>query len=445
MPSIEHIRSFVNEKFETFGKNKRQDVIRLLHEITKRDACNLEDIFQDAPESINHFFNLKKFLLAKRFPDLTEEERGLYHSLPEVNINLENCVLIKEKLEIPCDNFYVENSVLNTDLVKRLKNKFKQATFSTIKSYKDHVSKAPYGLIDYNNRLQKVFIVREQYDFFPKCPCTPHAIPCGYYLMNMGMGCPYECSYCFLQSYVNSPGIIIPANIDDFFKQFKQYLDHNMRLGTGELTDSLVYDPITEYSPIIIEFFRNYPNSVFEFKTKSTNIQLILSTPPADNIIISWSLNPQKIIDENEFYTASLHDRLSAAKECVKSGYKVGFHFDPIIYYPGWEDNYRDVVNRIFELIDPKSIAWISLGTLRMTLKQKTIIENRFPSNTILDRDLIPGYDEKLRYPARMRIEIYKKMLAWINKYSSRVPIYLCMEDKNTYDECQLPVSFKNF
>jgi len=123
-------------------------------------------------------------------------------------------------------------------------------------------------------------VIKESFDFFRLCPCTPHAYGCGYHIANLGMGCPMECTYCYLQDYTNAPGIAFPANLDDFFDAFKNY-EHDIRLGSGEFTDSLVFDNLTEYSPQIIDFFRQYPNARFEFKTKTNNIDLILKANPA--------------------------------------------------------------------------------------------------------------------------------------------------------------------
>jgi len=261
--------------------------------------------------------------------------------------------------------------------------------------------------------------------------------------VNLGSGCGFECTYCYLQDYINSPGIVIPANIEDFFEEFRKY-KQDIRLGSGELTDSLLFDHITGFSPLIVEFFKNYPKSTFEFKTKSVNIDNLLKVTPAGNIVVSWSVNPPNIIDAMEFYTAPLEDRLQAAASCIKAGYKVGFHFDPIIYYKGWERDYEALVNRIYDVIDDNKIEWISLGTLRLTSRLKRIIENRFVENTILDEEFTNSHDGKLRYPFALRTQVYKKMKEWILARSSHAPIYLCMEEKDMCSACDtFPVKRK--
>ena len=215
-----------------------------------------------------------------------------------------------------------------------------------------------------------------------------------------------------------------------------------MRIGTGEFSDSLMLDNITEYSVSIIDFFKKQKDVMFEFKTKSANIENLLKTQHSGNIVVSWSLNPQNIVDTNEFYTASLAERLDAALQCVEAGYKVAFHFDPVFYYEGWRKDYGEVIDNLFTKIKLKHIAWISIGTLRFNPELKKIIETRFPQNTILDAELIPGYDNKLRYPYSMRYNIYKSVIDMMRKHHKKAPIYLCMEEKSIWRSLNLTLPF---
>ncbi|MDR0617505.1 MAG: hypothetical protein LBG23_01855 [Endomicrobium sp.] len=117
--------------------------------------------------------------------------------------------------------------------------------------------------------------------------------------MNLGMGCTYDCSYCFLQGYLNVHGIIIPYNIDDYLvddkivASTKGFFNYN-RIGSGEFTDSLIFDDLTNFSKKIINYFKHKKNIYFEFKTKSTNIHTLLSCGGTENIVIAWSVNAKK-------------------------------------------------------------------------------------------------------------------------------------------------------
>ena len=66
------------------------------------------------------------------------------------------------------------------------------------------------------------------------------------------------------------------------------------------------------------------------------------------------------------------------------------------------------------------------------TMKKKTI-ENRFPENKILNGELLLE-GTKLRYIQKQRISIYKTIAERIRKYSSKVKIYLCMENSSVWN-----------
>ena len=72
-----------------------------------------------------------------------------------------------------------------------------------------------------------------------------------------------------------------------------------------------------------------------------------------------------------------------------------------------------------------------------MTPRLKKIIENRFPSNRILDEEFLLGYDGKLRYSPRLRAKVYSKMKEWIQSYIPQVYLYLCMEEKEICGTCE--------
>jgi spore photoproduct lyase len=215
-----------------------------------------------------------------------------------------------------------------------------------------------------------------------------------------------------------------------------------MRIGTGEFTDSLALDTITEYSLPIIEFFRKHPKAIFEFKTKSIEIKNILRAGAPHNIVVSWSINPQKIITENEYFTPALTHRLAAALQCVAAGLRVGFHFDPVIYFNGWEEDYHLAIESLFNTIPQRAIIWVSIGTFRFSPELKPVIERRFPGNKILDEELVLGFDGKLRYPSLVRYHMYQKIIEMLRRHSRAVPLYLCMEDVEMWKALKIKMPY---
>ena len=435
MVNAQAIKSHVRDQFGEFSYSKHREVVRLVYEIAKRENRDFRDILAAAAQESRQFSQIRQNLIARRFPQATQQST-VRPVLSELEIDSKNQIQLKHPPTLTPKYFVVEESLLESPLVERLKQEYPHVKMETISSYRDYTTKQKLTIAGYNRRLERFFIIRENYDFYKRCACSPKSVYCGYHIINLGSGCGFECAYCYLQDYINSPGIVIPGNIEDFFDQFENY-KQDIRIGSGELTDSLIFDHITGFSPLIVNFFKKYPKSTFEFKTKSVNIANLLKVTPGNNIVVSWSMNPPEVIESTEYFTARLDERLKAAIQCMNAGYKLAFHFDPIIYYKSWEKDYKALVDRIFDEIDPERLAWISLGTLRMTTRLKKIIENRFDEHAILNEEFLPGHDDKLRYPFHIRTHMYQQIKKWIQRRKSDVYIYLCMEEKAACGVCE--------
>lgn len=270
------------------------------------------------------------------------------------------------------------------------------------------------------------------------CPGTANHICCGYQIINVMTNCPMDCSYCILQGYLNNPCVTVYPDFTRIFHEIEEIIagqPHRLyRFGTGELGDSLVLDHIVGFAAAAITFFAAGKNAILELKTKSANVEHLLSLDHRGKTVVSWSLNTPRVIEEEEHLAATLHERLAAARRLTEAGYPVGFHFDPLILYPGWEADYQGVVDLLFAHIDPALIRWISLGGLRFPPSLKKVAQRRFPRTGIFTGELVPGADGKLRYLKPLRVELYRKMVSWLRAYDERLFIYLCMERQDVWE-----------
>jgi spore photoproduct lyase len=265
-------------------------------------------------------------------------------------------------------------------------------------------------------------------------PCPGTSDPylcCGYTVVSQQTQCPMDCTYCILQNYLERPAITIHVNTREILRQIEVLLDscpdRFFRIGTGELTDSLALDPITEISRDLLGFFGPRHNVLLELKTKTDCVRNLLAQP-VRRAVVSWSINPPGVIEAEEHLSASLDQRLSAAKKCAESGFLIGFHFDPILPVDGWEQAYDGLVDRMLSEVDPSRIAWISIGSLRFPPALKDVIEARFPKSRITFGEMIRGLDGKMRYPKPARLELYRRIVGRIREKSPDVFIYFCME-----------------
>lgn len=261
---------------------------------------------------------------------------------------------------------------------------------------------------------------------------------CNYYVINVVENCHFECSYCFLQSYLTSKVIKFYVNLDDVFDQLDAFYDSHgnktTRVGTGELSDSLGLEHLHGFSGELIERFQRYPNAILELKTKSDNVAPILDVAHAGNVVVSWSINPEGIADREERATASLSARLSAAAAVADAGYRVAFHFDPMIATPTWESEYQALVEQIFAVVPAESIAWVSMGGLRLNQGLKHLVRERHPESAILRSEYVMGPDKKLKYPKPLRETMFSTLKGWIESRAPQTVTYLCMEAPGTWE-----------
>jgi spore photoproduct lyase len=298
-----------------------------------------------------------------------------------------------------------------------------------LSSFEDPIGEGKHSLV----------ITRQKGGFVKRCPGTHYRICCRYHIINLVMNCPIDCCYCILQGYLNNPAVTIHVNIDELFAQVEEKLSSNpgriFRLGTGELGDSLAFDEMTHLSTLVVPFFSEKENGILELKTKTNEVDNLLDLDHGGKTVVSWGVNPENVVKEGELNASTLAERLDAARKCEQKGYPIGLHFDPLIYYPEWKQDYRGVIEKVFGRIDGKGIIWVSLGGFRFPPYLKPIIRSRFPASKILWAELFPGDDGKFRYLKSIRLEMYREIVRWLRDYEPSLFIYLCMESREVWEK----------
>ncbi|MDM8556806.1 DNA photolyase [Desulfococcaceae bacterium HSG7] len=280
-----------------------------------------------------------------------------------------------------------------------------------------------------------LFLTRNKGAFVRACPGTSSYCCCDYMILHIGSYCVMDCSYCILQTYFHPPVLTFFVNQSDLLAELKVWLSKKemRRIGTGEFTDSMIWENQTGLSRTLIPYFAKQSYTALELKTKTTAIDNLAKLEHNRKIIMSWSLNTPTVIAHQERHTASLASRLKAAAKCAQQGYPLAFHFDPMIIYKGCEAEYRHVADLLFENIASENIVWISLGAFRFIPALKPIIQKRFAHSKILYGEFITGLDNKMRYFKPLRIELYRQIIDRIREHAPDVTLYFCMEDDEVW------------
>lgn len=336
------------------------------------------------------------------------------------------------------DRIYIDSQVLDTRFCSSILERLPATEQITVASAAEIPELSePDFTISRGKRI--LYLKYYQGSAFKLCPgFSEELLCCNYYVMDLVENCPLECTYCILQAFLNRPFIIFHLNVEEILESaeemFGKHPGRPFRVGTGEHSDSLALDHIFQVNPYLVERFSSIPNAVLELKTKTDLVGPLTGLNHRGRTVVAWSLNPDEIIRQNELKTASLEQRLKAAALMVTEGYRVAFHFDPIIYYPGWEKGYARTVEMMFDYVASRDIAWISLGTLRYISALKQIAEARFPKLAIFSNEFISAGDGKMRYLKQIRRELLQTVSSLVSRGGPDIPLYLCMEKHGLWD-----------
>lgn len=337
------------------------------------------------------------------------------------------------------EHVYIDEISRESALSLRLQSIFPKEKISFVTSRPFPQTRGEMGPKQFEASKKSIFITEFKGQFFKRCPgAKPGLTCCNYFVLNFGLQCDFNCSYCYLQSFLNTPILTLYSNLQDALKELKNLSvgleQQKLRIGTGEVVDSLSMDPLTHFSHELIEFFKDYPQWSLEFKTKSDYVDQFIDLPHAGNVIVSWSVNPQFIVEREEHGTASLQRRLTAARKCATKGFPIAFHIDPMIYFDDWKIHYGELVDQIAEQFTPQEIPYISVGALRFQPEQRHMMRQRFGMQSLVMKgELFPSKDGKMRYERGLREEMFNFVIERFKAHDPKWNIFLCMEQPETW------------
>lgn len=340
------------------------------------------------------------------------------------------------------EKIFIEEHLKNHQKVLEIKSRFPNSEFKYITKVEDVFGRVKKPYLQKRTNLN-LFIGEKKGQLVKPAPAAyglsgePH-----YYYVH-AYNCIYECNYCYLQGYFQSPDIVIFINHEEIAAEItKITLAHKAKdphqtvwFHAGEYSDSLALSHLSGELPHYFELFRNLPGTALELRTKSVNIKEIVKLPPADNIIISFSLAPEHRVKLNDLKTPGLKARLKAISELDELGHPIGVHFDPIIYDDKVVESYESLVSELTMAIDPQKLRYVSIGVVRFTKNVYHQVAKNYPDSDFLADDLVKSFDNKVRYNRPMRLWLLGKVKEILIQAGVREEvIYECMEEEENFE-----------
>jgi len=174
-------------------------------------------------------------------------------------------------------------------------------------------------------------------------------------------GCPFRCSYCPLGT-VNR----VLVNIEEYI----QHLDELFRRAPRQRlykwdnkSDIPCFEPEYDASRLLVERFAREPDRYLEiYVGKSADTDYLLDYDHAGHTILQWSVCGPGQQEHFEERTATMVERLEAARRCQQAGYLVRFRLSPILPVKGWREDNRLLVEEMFARTRPDVVSLCPFG-----------------------------------------------------------------------------------
>ena len=250
-------------------------------------------------------------------------------------------------------HIYIEADAQGYPITDSVISWFDSSTIVPIRHYKDIFNRPGQDFL-MQKQTPKLILARRRGNFLyegsPLCERYGHS---RFYYATMMMNCLYNCAYCYLQGMYPSANLVAFVNPEDYFPSVEASLPCYLSISFD--ADILALEDLFGYVKTWADFVRSHPGLMLEVRSKSANFAAISKLVPVDNMILSWTVSSQSMIDVYEEDAPSLSARLKSVEAAIKKGWRVRLCLDPLL--PGWEP--------LFEQLPP-GLCDINIGGFRM-------------------------------------------------------------------------------
>lgn len=213
---------------------------------------------------------------------------------------------------------------------------------------------------------------------------------------SFGHGCLFECSYCYMKRHKpkgldiakNTGDILTAINNHSTWLEDKKPNQCDNKYWTYDISCNEDFALHAKYHnwKYIFDFFKNNNKIKASFATKYVQKDF-LNYNPNKKVRIRFSLMPEKIRAILEPNTSTIIDRIKAIDSFVKSEYEVHVNFSPVVVYPDWEDDYKELMKLLDSNINSETKKQIKSEVIFLTHNEDKHIENL--KNNLPGEDLL--------------------------------------------------------
>lgn len=338
------------------------------------------------------------------------------------------------------DTIYIEKSVLEHEQTEAVLRRYPKAKRIDIDRYGEVLNSHNQNFRQQKNNPSLILAEKRGKRVFE----VPAAYETGggahYYFSHM-LNCIYDCRYCFLQGMLRSANYLLFVNYADFVADIQMVAsDHQdderpTWFFSGYDCDSLAYEPVTRFADYFIPAFADIKNSVLELRTKSTQIRSLLNSPVHDNVVVAFSLSPDRVARHVEHGAPELAKRLQALKRLQQAGWRIGLRFDPVVWHREYLVDYQQAFEQTFALLEPSQVENVTIGGFRLPKDFYKKMVNLYPEHWLLSAGL-QEHQGLVSYRAEIEYEVLSQIEAISHKYMSPEKVFVYRsQDENSVEQ----------
>lgn len=260
---------------------------------------------------------------------------------------------------------YIEEEAMDYPLTREVLARLPRARRVVIGHYKDIFNRSRQDFRVQKGAQQLVLAVKRPPYLYPLSPlCETYGYGRAMYTTPV-LNCPYDCDFCFLQGIYPSAHLAVFVNEGDFYEAAGRETDPFF-LSVAYENDLMALEGLIPWTGRWLDFAKNMPHMEMEVRTRSVNTGALKGREPLPNVVLAWSLSPPEVAARYERKAPAPTLRIKAAGEAADAGWRVRLCLEPVVRIPGWEEQYRDLIDAAFDALPADKVDSAVADVFRM-------------------------------------------------------------------------------
>jgi spore photoproduct lyase len=322
---------------------------------------------------------------------------------------------------------YVEEEAKNHPNVKRIIKRFSKSTVIEVENYKNILNRFNQDFQLQKETQRLILALKKEKFIYTASPDIIGDIgQKEIHYASTILNCIYHCDYCYLQGVYPSAYPVIFVNTEDFIQEAKKLTKEKqgLYLAISYDSDLMAFENIVPHTATWIKAAQDTPEMLIEVRTKSANYKAIQHLTPVKNVILAWTLSPEKVTRDYEAKTASLKARINCVKQAVDDGWQVRVCIDPILKINDWEPVYSEFIKNLFSDLGDRKLYDVCINVFRMNQGYLKNIQKQDKDSDILYDTFEVEKGKTLSYPQSVRIDLLSHIKTQLQNYLSESQIH---------------------